>query len=47
MKTGLFAKRLIIALVAVITLSSLTGCIVVPGRGYGGGGYYHDHGYYR
>ncbi len=45
MKPSKLARRLILALVAVITISSLTGCIVVPARGYGGPVYYH--GYYR
>ena len=40
--------KLILALVAVAVLaSSLSGCVVVPARGYyGPPGYYHDHGYY-
>jgi hypothetical protein len=45
MKPGKLVRRLILAVVAVITISSLAGCIVVPARGYGGPAYYH--GYYR
>lgn len=44
METGLFTKRVILALITVLALSSLSGCIIVPGRGYGGG-YHHVHDY--
>ncbi|MDB5777469.1 MAG: hypothetical protein JWP38_3602 [Herbaspirillum sp.] len=38
-------KRLLAVLIAVLTASTLAGCIVVP-LGDGGGGYRHHRGYY-
>jgi len=37
MKTNKIARRLIMSLVAIITVSALSGCVVVPARGYYGG----------
>ena len=44
------AKWILTIVAVAVMASSLSGCIVVPARGYYGGGYYHDHdhdrGYY-
>ena len=37
MKARTTIRTLLITLTAVITLSNLTGCVVVPARGYYGG----------
>ncbi len=37
MKLNTIARKLILSLVAIITVSALSGCVVVPARGYYGG----------
>ncbi|WP_165967777.1 hypothetical protein [Sapientia aquatica] len=34
MKTRTIARSILLTIAAVITLSSLSGCVVVPARGY-------------
>jgi len=44
MKPGKLARRIVMALVAVVAVSALSGCVVVPARGYYGGPvYYHAY----
>ena len=38
MKNRSLVRTLIVTVAAVITLTSLSGCVVVPARGYGYGG---------
>jgi hypothetical protein len=41
MKANKMARTVIFTIAALITLSSLTGCVVVPARGYYGGPVVH------
>ncbi|PRC90765.1 hypothetical protein [Solimicrobium silvestre] len=45
MKLPSLIRSVCLTLVTVIVVSSLSGCVVVPARGYYGPGYYHSWGY--